>query len=172
MDNIIIYASKYGSSKKYALELSKRTGIDAISYKDIKTFEDFDTIIYFGGVYASKVRGLKETLKKFPIKLSQNLIVVTVGLTNPNDLEAMNKFYQSLRTQIPENLFDDCKIVNLLGALRFDELNFFFRFIIKRVFKSANKKSQSNEMSEMMNNENKEINYMDFDTLKKVQKYL
>jgi len=172
LNQIIIYASKYGSAKQYALELSKRTNIEVISYKEIKTLEDYDVIIYIGSVYASHVRGLKETLKKFKIKSSQKFIVVTVGLTDPNDLESMNKFYQSLKTQISEKLFNDCKIVNLQGALRFNDLNFFFRFIIKRVFKSAEKKNQSTEMTQLMNNENKEINYMDFNTLDKVEKLL
>lgn len=32
---IIIYASQYGTTKRYAEELSKKTGIKAQEYKDI-----------------------------------------------------------------------------------------------------------------------------------------
>lgn len=168
MSSIIIYASKYGSSKKYALEFSKRENIEAISYKDIKTFEGFDTIIYFGGVYASKVLGLKETLEKHKVNYNQNLIIVTVGLTDPIDLESMNSFYQSLKKQIPSLLFDDCKIVNLMGSLKFSDLNFILRFFLKRILNKANQKDNGKKL----NTNKDEINYIDFDSLEKVKKLL
>lgn len=52
MNSIIIYASQYGATKKYAEELSKRTNIPVISFKNIKDINSYEQIIYLGGLYA------------------------------------------------------------------------------------------------------------------------
>ena len=46
MKKIIIYGSKYGTTKQYAEELSKKTNIKAESYEDIKSIDKYETIIY------------------------------------------------------------------------------------------------------------------------------
>ena len=61
---IIIYASVYGSAKKYAEELSRITGIKAKSFKELKSLSDFETIIYIGALYAGGVLGLKKNFSK------------------------------------------------------------------------------------------------------------
>ncbi|NMA51514.1 MAG: hypothetical protein GX949_00690, partial [Peptococcaceae bacterium] len=55
MDKIIIYGSQYGTTERYAGELSKRTGIKALSYEAVKDLSMYDTIIYLGGLYAGGV---------------------------------------------------------------------------------------------------------------------
>ena len=64
MSNIIIYGSYYGTTKKYAEEFSKRTNIEAVSFKDVNNINDYDNIIYLGGLYAGGVLGMAKTLKK------------------------------------------------------------------------------------------------------------
>jgi len=60
---IIIYGSKYGTAKQYAMELSKKTNIKAESYKDIKNIDEYETIVYIGALYAGGVLGMTKTLK-------------------------------------------------------------------------------------------------------------
>lgn len=61
---IIIYGSKYGTAKSYALELAKRTNIDVKHYKQIKRINNYESIIYIGALYAGGVLGMKKTFKK------------------------------------------------------------------------------------------------------------
>ena len=61
---IIIYASQYGSTKQYADELSKRTGIETVEYTEITDINQYDTIVYLGPLYAGSVMGLKKTMFK------------------------------------------------------------------------------------------------------------
>lgn len=65
--NIIIYGSKYGTTKQYAKELSKKTNIKAEGYEDIKTINEYETIIYIGALYAGGVLGMAKTFKKYLI---------------------------------------------------------------------------------------------------------
>ena len=55
MNGVILYQSKYGATKKYAMWLSDETGFSLVETKraKIEDIEKFDTIILGGGVYAS-----------------------------------------------------------------------------------------------------------------------
>lgn len=59
-DTIIIYQSKYGSTKKYAEWLA--TKLNADLYPKSKTtaemLQKYDTIVYGGGLYAGGVNGI------------------------------------------------------------------------------------------------------------------
>ena len=61
---IIIYGSQYGTTKKYAEELAKRTIIESESYEDVADIDKYNTVVYIGGLYAGGVLGMKKTLAK------------------------------------------------------------------------------------------------------------
>ena len=94
MKNLIVYGSKYGSSRKYAERLSELTGIYLADYKEVTDLKAYDNVIYLGGIYAGKVRGLKKTAKK--LRNDARLIVVTISLGNPN---LDDKLKEDVRTQ-------------------------------------------------------------------------
>ena len=74
MSNIIIYGSHYGTTKQYAEELSRRTNIEAISFENVKEIDNYDKIIYLGGLYAGGVLGMSKTLKKLTNISNNNYI--------------------------------------------------------------------------------------------------
>ena len=57
---IIIYQSKYGSTKKYVQWLQEATGFDAIEVKKAKAdmMNDYHTVVLCGAVYASGIAGI------------------------------------------------------------------------------------------------------------------
>lgn len=86
MNSIIIYGSHYGTTKQYAEELSKRTDIKVIFFKNVnQQINNFDTIIYLGGLYAGGVLGMSKTLKKLHNFSGKKIIIATVGLSDPTD---------------------------------------------------------------------------------------
>ena len=60
MSGIILYKSKYGSTKKYAGWLANETGFELVETDkaDIHRVCQYDTIILGGGVYASGIAGI------------------------------------------------------------------------------------------------------------------
>ena len=56
-----------------------------ISYENIKSLTEYDRVIYFGGLYAGGVKGLKSTVKK--LSPNTKLVIVTVGLADVCDEE-------------------------------------------------------------------------------------
>ncbi len=59
MKKQIIYGSQYGTTKRYAEKFSEMTNIPVEDYKNIKDLSEIGLIIYFGGLYAGGVKGLK-----------------------------------------------------------------------------------------------------------------
>lgn len=87
MNQVIIYGSKYGSTYRYAKQLSEQTNITAVSYNEAPDLSEIHTIIYMGGLYAGGVVGLAKVLWGFSIQNGQKLLLVTVGLADPNEPE-------------------------------------------------------------------------------------
>lgn len=84
---IIIYGSQYGTTKRYAEELGKRTNIVVKNYGEIDDINNYDTIIYFGALYAGGVMGLKKTFSKLSSSDDKKIIIATVGVADPADNE-------------------------------------------------------------------------------------
>ena len=55
--NIIIYGTQYGSARRYAEELARRTGFDAVSFGDVDDINRYKTIVYIGSLYAGGIQG-------------------------------------------------------------------------------------------------------------------
>ena len=102
MNTLIIYGSQYGTTKRYAEKFAEMTHFPVTSYEDIKALTDYERIIYFGGLYAGGVKGLKNTVKKLSPNIK--LIIVTVGLADVCDKKNISNIRTSIRKQVPEHL--------------------------------------------------------------------
>ncbi|MCI9564521.1 MAG: flavodoxin [Eubacterium sp.] len=89
---IVLYQSKYGSTKKYAQWLGEKMRYDCIETKkaDIKKLKQFDTIILGGGVYASGILGLSFLKKNIESLCNKKIAVFCVG-ASPYDENAINQ---------------------------------------------------------------------------------
>ena len=92
MKGIILYQSRYGSTKKYAEWLSEETGFDIKKTKEVKAdvFDDYDVIILGGGVYASGVLGLSFFKKNINKLKNKKAAVFCVG-ASPYDEKAISQ---------------------------------------------------------------------------------
>ena len=52
MNTIIIYGSRYGSTKRYAERLAEITGLKAVFFKEVKSVAGYDRIVYLGALCA------------------------------------------------------------------------------------------------------------------------
>ncbi|MEA5002547.1 MAG: flavodoxin domain-containing protein [Christensenella sp.] len=84
-DTIIIYQSKYGSTKKYAEWLA--TKLNADLYPKSKTtaemLQKYDTIVYGGGLYAGGVNGISFLQKNLARLHSKNIVIFATGASFP-----------------------------------------------------------------------------------------
>ena len=166
MNTLIIYGSQYGSTKRYAERLSKITGIEDVDYKQAKGIEGFDRIIFMGGLYAGDVHGLKKTVGKMAD--NQELIIVTVGVTDPNETEYFSEIRKSIKAKIPANLYNEEKIFHLRGAIDYSRLGFKHRFMMSMFHKMVQKISESQRTADakaMLETYSQQVDFVDFKAL-------
>ena len=171
MNNIIIYGSHYGTTKQYAEELSRRTNIEAISFENVKEINDYDKIIYLGGLYAGGVLGMAKTLKKLNQLSNKTIILVTVGLADPTDEENVNNIRNNIKRQVQKEVFEKAKIFHLRGGIDYSKLKFAHKTMMKLLYNAVKNISQETQTAEnraMIETYNKKVNFVDFSTLDKI----
>ena len=171
MSNIIIYGSHYGTTKQYAKELSRRTNIEAIFFKNVKEINDYDNIIYLGGLYAGGVLGMSKTIKKLNNIVNKKIIIVTVGLSDPMDEVNKNNIRNNIKKQVTKEIFEKAKIFHLRGGIDYSKLNFKHKTMMKLLYnavKNLPKEKQTAEDRAMIETYNQKVNFVDFSSLDKI----
>ena len=102
MKGIILYASKYGATKRYAEWLAEKTGFDCVETKKakIEDVKQYDTILLGGGIYASGIAGLS-FLKKNITQLREKKVIVFCDGASPYEERA---FQQIVAHNLKESL--------------------------------------------------------------------
>lgn len=166
---IIIYGSEYGSTKRYAERLSEITGIEAVNYKEVKDIGDYKRVVYLGGLFAGGVMGLKKTVSKMTSQ--QELILATVGMTDPNEATYFEGIRKALKAQLPASLYDENKIFHLRGAIDYSMLGFKHRIMMKMFHSMLLKKPESEltaDAKTVLETYGKKVDFVDYDGLKPI----
>lgn len=122
MKTIVVYKSKYGHTGKYAKLIASRLDADlfssgVIGLGDIKKY---DTIVFGGGIYASGIAGLNLIKNNMKHLKDKNIVVFTVGLTNPSSENEMKKIVdRSFTSEMKEKV----KVFHLRGGMDYKKLS-------------------------------------------------
>lgn len=170
-NGIIVYGSCYGTTKKYAEELSKKTGIEAKPYEDIRDINSFDTIIYMGGLYAGGVCGMKKTMKKLGSISDKRVFIVTVGLADPMNTENTEHIKDRIRTQLSKEVFEKAYIYHLRGGIDYSILGFKHKTMMSMLYKkikSMPEEEKNAEIQAMIETYDKQVDFVDFSSLEPI----
>ncbi len=173
INSIIIYGSRYGSTKRYAERLAEITGIQTVFFKDVKSVADYDRIVYLGALCAGGVMGLKKTVAH--LSTSQELIVATVGLADPTDIGNINHIRGCLKKQVPASHYDESKIFHLRGAIDYSKLSLKHRIMMKLLYSKVVKIPEAErdaEVRALIATYGKQVDFVNFDTLEPLVKAL
>ena len=168
---IIIYGSKYGTAKQYAMELSKKTNIKVDDYKNIKNINDYETIIYIGALYAGGVLGMAKTLKKISNSENKKIIIVTVGLADPMNKENINNIENSMKRQLSNEIYEKASIYHLRGGIDYSKLNFLHKTMMRLLYKKVKGLPEEKKTAEdkaMIDTYNQKVNFVDFSNLENI----
>lgn len=168
---IIIYGSQYGTTKQYADELSKNTNIKTESYENIENINKYETIIYIGALYAGGVLGMAKTFKKISNCENKKIIIATVGLADPMDKENINNIENSMKRQLPNEIYEKASIYHLRGGIDYSKLNFAHKTMMSLLYKKAKglpEEKKTAEVKAMIDTYNKKVNFVDFSSLENI----
>ena len=150
MKTIVIYKTKYGSTKTYAEWIAEELGCDAVDVKSVK-IDDllcYDTIIYGGGLYAEVINGVSIITKNIEKLKDKKIIIYTTGITPADVTDYYNGevLERNFKNGVPENI----KIFNFLGKMIIDELTPVHRAALVSLKKIMSAKKNPSDMVKLL----------------------
>ena len=151
---LVMYFSKYGSTKKYAEWIASELNGDVHNIKNIKQdiLGNYDTIILGSGLYAGKIEGINIIINNYETIKDKKLIIFTCGLADYSKTENINNINKRLEKIMPVNIRENIKIYYLRGGMNYKKLNLKHKAMMGFLKKMIQKKG-----SEKLNEENKEF---------------
>ena len=150
MNAIVIYKSKYGSTKTYAEWIAEELSCKVVDAKQVKIDDlaDYDTIIYGGGLYAEVIAGVTLITKNIEKLKDRKLIVYTTGITPLDCREYYDKMV--IEKNFKGEVASQVKVFNFLGKMVMDELSLVHRTALKTLKKIMSSKENPSEMEKML----------------------
>ena len=150
MNTIVIYKSKYGSTKTYAEWIAEELGCKAVDAKSIKAEDltNYDAIVYGGGLYAEVINGVALITKNPEMLKDKKIAVFTTGLTPADCRDYYDKIVveKNFKTGVPHNI----KIFNFPGKMIVSELSLVHRTAIKTLKKIMQGKENPTQMEKLL----------------------
>ncbi len=150
MKTIVIYKTKYGSTKAYAQWIAEALGCCAVDAKTVKAADlaEYDTVIYGGGLYAEVINGVTLITKNIDKLRDKKILIYTTGITPPEYREYYDKYVieRNFKTGVPENI----KLFNYPGKMVMNELSAVHRTALKTLKKIMSGKENPTEMEKLL----------------------
>jgi len=138
MNGVIVYKTKYGSTKKYAQWLKESTGFDMVDADKAKIDEvaKYDIIIFGGGIYAGGIAGIA-FLKKNIVRLQGKKIVAFCCGASPYDAE----FMRQLKERNMSGELSGIPLFYCRGCCDISTMHFADKTLCKMLVKAVSKKA-------------------------------
>jgi len=165
-NEVIIYNSKYGFTKKYAIWISEILNCDIFQGTEVSkiSFNKYNTIIWGGGLYAGGVNGIKQFKKIFPKIKDKKIVLFTCGLADVSNIKNTNNIINMLKKSLSDEIFNKIKIFHLRGGIDYSELNFVHKSMMSMVNKITSKKPNdelTDEDKEMLETYGQKVDFCD-----------
>lgn len=138
---IILYKSKYGSTKKYAEWLAEEISCKAYESSEAKkiALDGYDTVICGGGLYAGGISGVSSITGNWPLLENKNVIVFTVGVADPAKTNYQAIIDKNSNTGQKEKI----KFFHLRGGINYKKLGPLHKCMMKLLISVLKKKKES-----------------------------
>ena len=107
----------------------------------------------------------------FPFRADKKLILVTVGLADPNEPENQHSIRTSLQRQLPAEALDRAKVFYLRGGIDYQKLSFSHQTIMKLLYKSLRRtpfEKQTAENRALIETYGRQVDFTDFNALEPI----
>ena len=141
MNPIVIYKSKYGSTKQYAEWIADELNCLAVDAKKLKVG---------GGLYAEIIAGVTLITKNMDLLADKKIVIFTTGLT-PIDCR---EYYDGLiiEKNFKGDTYSKIKMFNYPGKMILSELSVVHRTAVKTLKKVMQDKKNPTDMEKLLIN--------------------
>lgn len=171
---LIMYFSKYGSTKAYAEWIASELNGDIYDLKNVNRhiLQEYDTIVLGSGLYAGKVKGINLIVNNYESLKDKKLVLFTCGSDDYSKMEKINTVTTKLEKMIPANIMENIKLFCLRGILDYRKLYmndkilmwFFKNMVIRKLPEGEEKKV-------FMDTYGKKTGFIDKNSIKDIIEY-
>jgi menaquinone-dependent protoporphyrinogen IX oxidase len=122
---LILYKSKYGSTKQYAQWLNQEINSDIFELDKCPSLENYNLIILGGGIYMGKINGSDFISKNWDILKNKKVILFSTSGAEPGTPEIQNFYKNSL----PQEIRSQIRYFPLSGACVYKDLTFLHKIL-------------------------------------------
>ena len=164
---VVVYESKYGSTKKYAQWISEEMKADLFEKSEISSskLKEYDTIVYGGGLYASGIAGVSMITRNYEILKDKRIIVYTVGVASTDRKEV---FIPIIEKNFSKEMEGNITFFHLRGSLDFKKLGLVHKSMmamLKVVILKKNANELSDDDKQLLETYGGKVDFVDKNTL-------
>ena len=150
MKAIVVYKTKYGSTKTYGEWIAEKIGCEAVEAKKVNAekLAQYDTIVYGGGLYAEVINGVSLITKNMDKLGGKRIFVYTTGITPLDCRDYYDKMV--IEKNFKPELREKIKVYNFMGKMVVSELSLVHRTALKTLKKIMSEKKNPSEMEKML----------------------
>jgi menaquinone-dependent protoporphyrinogen IX oxidase len=173
---LVLYFTKYGSTKKYAEWITEELKGDIFDIKDarLNQLHEYDIILLGSALYAGNMKGINLFVDNYEKIKDKKLVLFTCGVADYSKEENCDSIYKRLEEAIPKNILDTIKIFYLRGSIDYKKLSFIHKIMMGMVRKMVVKKGageMNEENKEFLETFGKTVDFMDRESIKGIVEY-
>ncbi|MGM0471309.1 MAG: flavodoxin domain-containing protein [Bacillota bacterium] len=171
MNSIVIYNSKTGFTKQYAEWIAAELDSDIESGAEVKKdiLSKYETIIYGGGVYISKINGVKLIKDNLKLLADQEIIIFATGMA-PARKEVITEIKDKNFSTLEQ---EQIKFFYLRGGFDYEQLNFVDKMLMSLLkLRLKLKFSLNQDEQELIAAYDQPVDFTDRDNLTELFTYL
>lgn len=128
MKTLIIYQTKYGTTKEYVDWLAKELSADIVEKDkyDSGLLENYDIVILASPTYMGRIQIAGFLRKNWKEVKSKHVVLFNVGIVDAND-SATKQGYE----MISQEIRDSIKFFKVKGRIKYDKLNLLEKLVVK-----------------------------------------
>ena len=111
---------------------------------------------------------MSKTLKNWDLSVEKELILITVGISDPESLKNTTAIKNNIKLKLPAELFEKASIYHLRGSIDYSKLSFLHKMMMGMVYKKAKEtplEEQDAETKAMIETYNKKADFINFESL-------
>ena len=166
---IVLYESKYGTTKQYAQWIAEELHAELSRAGDVRHdgLADYDTVTLGGGLYAGGVLGLSLIAKQFEQLQNKHIVVFTCGLADPNSAANVESIRKGMERTLSPDMMRKIHIFHLRGGIDYSRLGLVHKSMMAMVKKLTEKngEQQNQEDKQLLETYGKKVDFTDRATI-------
>ena len=147
---LVTYASKYGTTKRYAQWIAEDLACDLRDSREVNAelLKSYDILIHGGGLYAGGLSGIQTIVKNYDAISNKRIILFSCGLADPEDPENVAHIEAGLEKVLTPEMREKIRQFHLRGGIDYFRLGLTHKAMMAMLRTVMLKKGYDNLRSE------------------------